>query len=496
MLGHAIPWRAAPRLPLQAMRVGLRIRPTAFGNAIGGAFVGKMQEPSGGVAALQQAERDVEIPYLNEQYNSDQASMSNSSGYMGDVVSLDGAGILRPPGVGYTQAELLAEQDAGMDDSAKVYTQRSHVVQAGDSISKILGTSDPTSIGAFMRRNDLKNSTIYPGRELVIPDGFADGDGARGQAALNADNASRVTKANTEKQAGILGFMGAADAYYAGQAQWAAVARATTPFQISGSLNLVPENRYTPANSYLGDAYREAYGGMVNTSNSWREQAGYGVRAVLLAVPGLLNDLSAAIWNGPNDIYVGGQEMMFGHATGNLDRFSGGLMRSSVGVLSVASTGSMWQQGLAANAAVTEYSIYNQAASASYRGGANNTVTAYRVEGIPNQRMLISETGEVSLVPGKDQMVWVNFGQEGRATQYLQTKIEKGLPGAELKSFEVDSTFLGRVRADAVPEQFARQNPGRPIISRDPYPDQFGIPSNYFDDFLNSIKQGTGKSGR
>ena len=93
-------------------------------------------------------------------------------------------------------------------------------------------------------------------------------------------------------------------------------------------------------------------------------------------------------------------------------------------------------------------------------------------------------------------MVWVNFGQEGRATQYLQTKIEKGLPGAELKSFEVDSTFLERVRADAVPEQFARQNPGRPIISRDPYPDQFGIPSTYFDDFLNSIKQGTGKSGR
>ncbi|MCE1182633.1 MAG: hypothetical protein LWW81_10075 [Rhodocyclales bacterium] len=93
-------------------------------------------------------------------------------------------------------------------------------------------------------------------------------------------------------------------------------------------------------------------------------------------------------------------------------------------------------------------------------------------------------------------MVWVNFGQGGRATQYLETKIGQGLPGAELKSFEVDASFLERVRADAVAEKFARQNPGKPIISRDPYPDQFGIPKTYFDDFMKSIKPGTGKSGQ
>jgi len=134
------------------------------------------------------------------------------------------------------------------------------------------------------------------------------------------------------------------------------------------------------------------------------------------------------------------------------------------------------------------------------RGGANavgtTTVTTFRVEGIPNQRIMISEAGEISLVPSNESVIWLNFGQEGRASSYLQTKIDKGLPGAELKSFDVDSAFVDKIRADAVPERFARQYPDRPIISRDPYPDQFGLPKAYFDNLINSITQGTGKRGR
>ncbi|WP_143135639.1 LysM peptidoglycan-binding domain-containing protein, partial [Burkholderia ubonensis] len=124
------------------------------------------------------------------------------------------------------------------------------------------------------------------------------------------------------------------------------------------------------------------------------------------------------------------------------------------------------------------------------------TVTTYRIEGIPNQRIVIGEAGQVSLAPNKDSVLWVNFGQTERATSYHQTKIEKGLPGAEFKSFEVHSGFVDRVRKDAVPERFARQYPEKPIISRDPYPDQFGLPKAYFEELMKAVIQGTGRNGQ
>ena len=64
-----------------------------------------------------------------------------------------------------------------------------------------------------------------------------------------------------------------------------------------------------------------------------------------------------------------------------------------------------------------------------------------------------------------------------------------------MKSFEVDSSFLDQVRSDAVPERVARQYPDKPIISADPWPDQFGVPKSYFDQLMDSIIQGTGKVG-
>ena len=64
-----------------------------------------------------------------------------------------------------------------------------YTAQSGDSISTILGTSDPAAIGAFMRANGLTSSTIYPGEQLVFPSGgYTAGDEALGQATLNVDN--------------------------------------------------------------------------------------------------------------------------------------------------------------------------------------------------------------------------------------------------------------------------------------------------------------------
>jgi hypothetical protein len=44
-------------------------------------------------------------------------------------------------------------------------------VQRGDTISGILGTSDPAATGRFMRENNLTSSTLFPGQSCHIPSG-------------------------------------------------------------------------------------------------------------------------------------------------------------------------------------------------------------------------------------------------------------------------------------------------------------------------------------
>ncbi len=68
----------------------------------------------------------------------------------------------------------------------------------GDSISAILGTSDPAAIGAFMHANGMKDSGLRAGQSYLVPRraDLADADMAgRGQAALNADNARAAARA-------------------------------------------------------------------------------------------------------------------------------------------------------------------------------------------------------------------------------------------------------------------------------------------------------------
>ena len=73
-----------------------------------------------------------------------------------------------------------------------------YTVQSGDSLSGILGTSDPAAIGAFMRANGLTSSTIYPGEQLVFPSGgYTASDATLGQAMLNHDDAVLAAEANS-----------------------------------------------------------------------------------------------------------------------------------------------------------------------------------------------------------------------------------------------------------------------------------------------------------
>jgi len=67
-----------------------------------------------------------------------------------------------------------------------------HSATPGDSISSIMGSSDPGAIGAFMHANDLNGTSIRAGESYLVPerDSFtAPGARALGQQGLNADNA-------------------------------------------------------------------------------------------------------------------------------------------------------------------------------------------------------------------------------------------------------------------------------------------------------------------
>ena len=138
--------------------------------------------------------------------------------------------------------------------------------------------------------------------------------------------------------------------------------------------------------------------------------------------------------------------------------------------------------------------VRNKAWNSAAESGAAR-VTVFRVEGAPNARFAIDDMGNVALEPG-NKTVWLNFGQEGRAMSYLDRKVADGLPGTQLKSFEIDARFLDEIRSTAVPESLARRNPGAPILSRDPYPDQFGLRPDQFQRLMESVFQGTGKNVR
>ena len=122
----------------------------------------------------------------------------------------------------------------------------------------------------------------------------------------------------------------------------------------------------------------------------------------------------------------------------------------------------------------------------------NSGVTVYRVEGLPNTRIIIGDGGQVS-VQG-DQMLFLNFDDQARAQQFLATRLEQGMPGVQMKSFQVPQSFLTDLQEAAVPESMARQFPNSPLLV-DPTmaPNQFGLRADQIQALQNAIVQGTGK---
>jgi hypothetical protein len=73
-----------------------------------------------------------------------------------------------------------------------------HTAAPGDSISAIMGSSDPGAIGAFMQANDMNGTGIRAGQSYLVPEQgsfTAPGPRALGQTGLDVDNVLATQRA-------------------------------------------------------------------------------------------------------------------------------------------------------------------------------------------------------------------------------------------------------------------------------------------------------------
>jgi hypothetical protein len=122
-------------------------------------------------------------------------------------------------------------------------------------------------------------------------------------------------------------------------------------------------------------------------------------------------------------------------------------------------------------------------------GGVTNV---FRVEGPGNARLDISPSGGVE-IKGSNAL-FLNFGQEARAQQFLDLRMSQGFDGTQIKTFRVPTSYVDELRASAVPESMARQFPDSPFaVDVNQAPDQFGLRAALFDNLLAHIIPGSGR---
>lgn len=88
------------------------------------------------------------------------------------------------------------------------------------------------------------------------------------------------------------------------------------------------------------------------------------------------------------------------------------------------------------------------------------------------------------LIEGKD-MLHITFDDKFRVAQFW---VKRG-NNAEVFTAEIDVKFIEKIKKEAVPEIRRKEFPDKPQID-DPSktPNSFGIPNNYFDELLKSMK--------
>jgi YD repeat-containing protein len=154
-------------------------------------------------------------------------------------------------------------------------------------------------------------------------------------------------------------------------------------------------------------------------------------------------------------------------------------------------------------AAKSDALVADTAASKGLAGGAQtapgDTVTVYRVEGAGNQRIVVGGNGSVNVPEvltrsGSERNLFLNFGDEARAQEFLQQRLAQ-FPDSTIKTFEVPQSFVDELRSSAVPEADRSLFPDRPVIA-DPTKavDQFGLSKQQIEQLRRAIVQGSGNA--
>jgi hypothetical protein len=119
-------------------------------------------------------------------------------------------------------------------------------------------------------------------------------------------------------------------------------------------------------------------------------------------------------------------------------------------------------------------------------------VTVYRVEGLPNTRLVIGDHGQVMVLG--DRTLFLNFGDKARALEFLAKRVQQNMPGAAVKSFEVPQSFLTDLRNAAVTRAEVRDHPESPIlVDVTKAKDQFGLRPDQIEALRKTIIQNSGK---
>jgi RHS repeat-associated protein len=115
----------------------------------------------------------------------------------------------------------------------------------------------------------------------------------------------------------------------------------------------------------------------------------------------------------------------------------------------------------------------------------------FRVEGPGNERLDISPSGDVAI--NGSNMLFLNFGQEDRAQDFLERRQAQGHEGDVIKTFQVPTSFVDELRATAVPESKKKLFPTSPlVVDTNAAVDQFGLRASHFGNLLNNVIPGSG----
>lgn len=93
----------------------------------------------------------------------------------------------------------------------------------------------------------------------------------------------------------------------------------------------------------------------------------------------------------------------------------------------------------------------------------------------------LSATKSMTIVG--DDVLFINVGQEARAYEFMVRRGEE----AYIVKFRLSEQYVNKLRSTAVKERDARSSPDSPIQVDTVYPDQYGIRSSGFQEFVDNI---------